>query len=125
MLGVRDASVPWHPSASDTVYLTPFDLFREGSELALYYEGLGASPGTVYRHEIAVFRMKGEPAVPDRRPVVSLSFEEKSAGPVIRSHRTLQLRRLRAGTYLIEVRVRGPDGVQDTRRRAFRVTKAR
>ena len=67
--------------------------------------------------------MKGELAVPDRRPAVTLSVGERAAGPVIRAHRTLQLRDLKAGSYMIEVRVRGPGGSEDVRRRAFRVVK--
>ena len=41
-LGVRGASARWEPTPQDTVLLTPFDLFREGSEVELYYEAAGA-----------------------------------------------------------------------------------
>ena len=122
-LGVEPASATWQPPGAEPVLLTPFDLFPERSELRLYYEAAGATPGAEYRHEIAVFRMKGELAVPDRRPAVTLSVGERAAGPVIRAHRTLQLRDLKAGSYMIEVRVRGPGGSEDVRRRAFRVVK--
>src|SRR5439155_5450731 len=44
-LGVREASVMWLPTPADTVYLTPFELFPEGRELELYYEGSGTIPG--------------------------------------------------------------------------------
>ena len=122
-LGVEPASATWRPAGAEPVLLTPFDLFPERSELRLYYEAAGAVPGAEYRHEIAVFRMKGELAVPDRRPAVTLSVSERAAGPVIRAYRTLQLRDLKAGSYMIEVRVRGPGGNEDVRRRAFRVVK--
>ncbi|MDQ3428062.1 MAG: hypothetical protein M3477_09555 [Gemmatimonadota bacterium] len=122
-LGVRQASAVWHPAPADTVFLTPFDLFREGGEVELYYEVGGAAAGAAYRHRIGVFRMNGDPPRADRRPVVTLGFEEKAAGPVIRSSRTLQLGRLKAGRYLVEVRVAGPDGGVETRRREFRVVK--
>jgi len=122
-LGVEAASATWQPPGGEPVLLTPFDLFPERSELRLYYEAAGAVPGAEYRHEIAVFRMKGEPAAPDRRPAVTLSVDERAAGPVIRAHRTLQLRDLKAGSYMIEVRVRGPGGTEDVRRRAFLVVK--
>ena len=122
-LGVEAASATWQPPGGEPVLLTPFDLFPERSELRLYYEAAGAVPGAEYRHEIAVFRMKGEPAAPDRRPAVTLSVDERAAGPVIRAHRTLQLRDLKAGSYMIEVRVRGPGGSEDVRRRAFQVVK--
>jgi GWxTD domain-containing protein len=122
-LGVEAASAAWQPPGGEPVLLTPFDLFPERSELRLYYEAAGAAPGAEYRHEIAVFRMKGKPAAPDHRPAVTLSVDERAAGPVIRAYRTLQLRDLKAGSYMIEVRVRGPGGSEDMRRRAFQVVK--
>jgi hypothetical protein len=122
-LGVEAASATWRSPGAEPVLLTPFDLFPERSELRLYYEAAGAVPGAEYRHEIAVFRMKASPAVPDRRPKVTLSVDERAGGPVIRAYRTLQLRDLKAGSYMIEVRVRGPGGREDVRRRAFQVVK--
>jgi hypothetical protein len=49
-LGVRSASARWLPAAADTVFLTPFDLVPAGSEVELYYEGTGATPGATYGH---------------------------------------------------------------------------
>ena len=123
-LGVRGASAEWEPTPLDTVLLTPFDLFVEGAEVQLYYEAQGATDGAPYRHEIAVFRIKGEPGVAERRPVVTLGFDERAAGPVLRSHRVLRLARLKPGRYLIEVQVRTPDGTSVARRREFRVVRA-
>jgi hypothetical protein len=123
-LGVRGASARWEPTPADSVLLTPFDLFREGSEVELYYEAAGVTEGTSYRHEIAVFRIKGEPGVAERRPVVTLGFDERAVGPLLRSHRVLRLARLKPGRYLIEVQVHGPDGQPVARRREFRVVRA-
>ena len=123
-LGVRGASARWEPTPQDTVLLTPFDLFLEGSEVELYYEAAGATEGAAYRHEIAVFRIKGQPGVAERRPVVTLGFDERAAGPLLRSQRVLQLARLKPGRYLIEVQVRTPDGDSVARRREFRVVRA-
>ena len=120
-LGESGASAVWRPTPADTVYLTPFDLFREGGEAELYYEVSGAVAGETYSHRIAVFRMKGERA--ERRPVVTLAVEEPAAAPVVRAHRTLQLTRLKAGRYLIDVRVTPPDGSAVTRRRGLTVAK--
>jgi GWxTD domain-containing protein len=125
-LGVREASVMWLPTPADTVYLTPFDLFPEGRELELYYEGSGAIPGTSYRHQIAVFRAKGEdPPIVERRPIVTLAFEEAASTELVRSRRSLQLSRLKPGRYVVEVRVIGPDGLGESRRREFRIVKNR
>ncbi len=120
-LGVPGASARWEVTPGDTVLLTPFDLFLEGSEMELYYETEGATPGASYRHEIAVFRMKGEPGVAERRPVVTVGFDEPARETVLRSHRTLQLARLKPGRYLIEVQVHTSDGRAATRRREFQL----
>jgi hypothetical protein len=124
-LGVRGASARWEPAPGDTVLLTPFDLFLEGAEVELYYEVPGAGRGATYRHEIAVFRMKGDPAVAERRPAVALAFDEPATEELLRSRRVLQLSRLRPGRYLIEVRVRAPEGESVTRRREFRIVRPR
>ena len=123
-LGVRGASALWEPTPRDTVLLTPFDLFLEGSEVELYYEAAGATEGAPYRHEIAVFRIKGEPGAAERRPVVTLGFDERAAGPLLRSHRVLRLARLKPGRYVIEARVHTPDGTSVARRREFRVVRS-
>lgn len=125
-LGVREASVLWRPTGTDTVYLTPFDLFPEGRDLELYYEGSGAISGASYRHQIAVFRAKGDdPAIVERRPIVTLAFQEIAPSELVRSRRSLRLDRLKPGRYVVEVRMIGPDGVRDTRRREFRIVKSR
>ncbi|HEU4473179.1 MAG TPA: hypothetical protein VFR72_00005, partial [Gemmatimonadales bacterium] len=122
-LGTRSTSAAWQPTPGDTVRLTPFDLVPEGSEVELYYEVAGVTEGAAYRHEIAVYRMKGETGPAETRPVVTLGFEEPAAGPLVRSHRVLQLARLRPGRYLVEVQVRPPGGVTLTRRRELRVVR--
>jgi GWxTD domain-containing protein len=125
-LGVREASTQWFPTPTDTVYLTPFDLFPEGRELELYYEGSGAVTGASYRHQIAVFRAKGEdPPVVERRPIVTLAFEEAAGSELVRARRSLQLARLKPGRYVVEVKVTGPDGRAESRRREFRIVKDR
>ena len=117
-LGVRGASARWEPAPGDTVLLTPFDLFREGAEVELYYEVAGATVGRSYRHEIAVFRVRGEPGVAEQRPVVTLGFEEPAREPLLRSHRVLQLARLKPGRYVIEARVLSA-GAEAVNRREF------
>jgi GWxTD domain-containing protein len=124
-LGVRGASARWEPVPGDTVLLTPFDLFLEGSEVELYYEAGGATPGASYRHDIAVYRVRGEPGVAERRPVVTLSVDERAPAPQLRSHRVLQLTRLKPGRYVIEVSLRAPEGQAVARRREFLVVRAR
>ncbi len=122
-IGVAGAGAAWHPTPADTAYLTPFGMVPEGSEAELYYEAWGARANAKYSHQIAVYRMKGDPAEAERRPVVRLAFDESSADSVLRARRTLQLRRLKPGRYLLEVSVSGIEGESDVRRREFRVLK--
>ncbi|HEU4526106.1 MAG TPA: GWxTD domain-containing protein [Gemmatimonadales bacterium] len=124
-LGIRGASAEWEAVPGDTVLLTPFDLFPEGAEVELYYEAGGAIPNTAYRHDIAVFRVRGEPGVAERRPVVTLSFDESATDSLLRSHRVLQLERLKPGRYVIEVKLGTPEGEAAARRREFIVVRAR
>jgi hypothetical protein len=124
-VGVDGASVLWQPTPSDTAFLTPFGMVPESRGAELYYEVTGAQTGASYAHEIAVYRLKGDQSVPERRPVVRLRFDEVAAGPIIHARRTLQLRRLKPGRYLLDVRVSGPDGSVDIRRREIRVLKTK
>jgi GWxTD domain-containing protein len=124
-IGVDGASVLWQPTPSDTAFLTPFGMVPESRGAELYYEVTGAQTGASYAHEIAVYRLKGDQSVPERRPVVRLRFDEVAAGPIIHARRTLQLRRLKPGRYLLDVRVSGPDGSVDIRRREIRVLKTK
>ena len=107
----------------DTVLLTPFDLFPEGGQVELYYEAAGAIPRTSYRHDIAVFRVRGDPGVVERRPVVTLGFDEPAPDTLLRAHRVLQLARLKPGRYVIEVKLSTPEGETAARRRQFIVVR--
>ncbi len=121
-LGAVGASAVWLPTAVDTAYMTPFGIVREGSELELYYEAAGAQPGAQLRaRDRRVQAEGGTGQGGPHRPVVRLGFEEAAADSLIRARRTLQLRRLKPGRYLVEVRVSGPGGASDTRRREIRV----
>ena len=121
-LGIRAASAIWQPTPADTVLLTPFNLFLEGSEVELYYEASGTAPGMPYRHQIAVYRAKDDGRL-EARPVVTLGFEERADGPLVRAHRTLQLGRLKPGRYVVEVKVGGTAGEPAVRRRELRVVR--
>ena len=125
-LGVADAAARWPVAPGDTVLLTPFDLFRPGADLELYYEVAQTEPGRSYRHEITVYRLKDARRPDRRRAEVTLGFDERAASPLTRSHRTLQLGRLRPGTYLVEVRVVAAGGSEPaTRQRIIRVGELR
>jgi GWxTD domain-containing protein len=125
-LGVADAAARWPAAPGDTVLLTPFNLFRRGADLELYYEVGGTEPGRSYRHAITVYRLKDARDPARRRAEVTLGFDEPATAELTRAHRTLQLGRLRAGTYLVEVRVSAPGSADTvTRERVIRVGELR
>ena len=124
-LGAVGASAVWMPTPFDTAYMTPFGIVQEGTELELYYEVSGARLGVQVRPRDRRLPTEGRSGGTERRPVVRLGFEESAADSVIRARRTLQLKRLKPGRYLVEVRVAGPGGESDMRRREIRVLKPR
>jgi GWxTD domain-containing protein len=119
-LGTPGRAASWITDIADTVLLAPASQFRKGTEVGLYYEATGATPGLVYRHEITLLR-PGTRASDKRRPLVALSFEEKAADSTIRSHRTVRLERVKEGSYVMEVKITGPEGVPQIRQRGIRV----
>jgi GWxTD domain-containing protein len=119
-LGSPARAVQWVTDAGDTVLLAPAGLFRERSEIQIYYEVSGASRGSRYRHEISVRPSRLRPISP-RAPLVTVAFDEVARGSVIRSQRTVRLDRLKRGTYLVEVKVTGPDGRPQVRQRAIQL----
>jgi GWxTD domain-containing protein len=114
-LGSPGRSVPWITEIGDTILLAPSALFREKADVEIYYELRGARAGASYRHEIAVLRARDQAA--DKHPLVALAFEELASGPVVRSRRVVHLDRLKQGSYIVEVRVTGPEGQLQVRRR--------
>ena len=117
-LGTPGRALVWITPSADTVLLAPSALFRRGSDVELYYEVTGATTGLRYRHDITVLRSE-RPGSRRRRPLVTLSFAEEAADPVIRSHRTVKLERLKEGNYVVEVKIAAPDGNSQVRRRAL------
>ena len=121
-LGSPARAISWITDVADTVLLAPSSLFRKGSEVELYFEARGATPGVMYRHDITVLRSGNRPS-DRRRPLVVVSFDEEAAASVIRSHRTVRLERLKEGSYLMEVKITAPDGTARIRRRALQIIK--
>jgi hypothetical protein len=120
-MGARGRAVPWITDAGDTVLLAPSPLFRERSEIEVYYEVRGATTGGQYRHEISVLRADRRESAKKGRPLVTLAFGEAASGSILRSHRTVRLDRLSRGNYIVEVRITGPDGRSEVRRRIIRL----
>jgi hypothetical protein len=120
-MGTTSHAVTWVTQTADTVLLSPTDLFSQGAEVEIYYEANGAAARAQYQHQITVLRNDAGKPRSKRRPMVSLSFNEEAAGPVIRSRRTVRLEGLQPGSYQVEVRVTAPDGSFQVRRRSIRL----
>jgi len=119
-LGSPGRAVSWITDVADTVLLAPSPRFRKGSDVGLYYEVTGATPGVTYRHEVTVLQL-AKRASDKGRPLVALSFDEEATDSVIRSHRTVRLQGLKEGSYLMEVKITGPEGSSQMRWRPIRV----
>jgi hypothetical protein len=107
-------------AAGERVLLAPSSLFREGSEVQVYYEVRGSRTNQNYRHEITIFRDAG-PRRSSSPPLVAVSFEEAATDQIIRSSRRVQLEGLKQGDYVVEVKITGPDGETQVRRRSLKL----
>ncbi|HET6797359.1 MAG TPA: GWxTD domain-containing protein [Gemmatimonadales bacterium] len=124
-LGARGRAVRWITDVGDTVLLAPSRLLRQPGEVQIYYEVSGARRGSIYRHQITVLQANRPAEEAKRRPMVSLYFDERAAGDLIRSHRSIQLDQLKPGGYFVEVKVTAPDGSSQERRRWFQLIPTR
>ena len=116
-LGSPGRAVRWVTDIGDTVLLAPSSLVRERSEVEIYYEAGGAAAGSHYLHQITIFQDAGRKS--SDRALVALSFVEAAGGSVIRSRRTVQLKGMKKGSYVVEVKVTGPSGETQVRRRSL------
>lgn len=119
-IGGPGIAARWEAAPGDTVFLTPFAAFRRVQALELYYELHGAVPGHRYRHEITLSRRRADQRQ-DRHPAMSLAFDEAAPAALARIHRGLDLTRLKAGDYVLRVRVSDDSGRTVERRRPFEI----
>jgi GWxTD domain-containing protein len=126
VLGSRSTNLFWRRSDSDTVTFNPLRTFKRNQEMDLYYEVEGLSAGTPYTVRISAKKNGGGGGLFKKifgggGAAISLKFEEQGAFPVGTSHRTLNLRSLKPGTYTLEVSVDDGQGRMDRRSQEFQV----
>ena len=121
VLGRRQNNLGWIAAPEDTVYFNPLETFRRTDEMQLYYEVYGARPGTVLKTDVVVRKGGSGGLFGKGGSAISLKFEETAQGDVTRVNRTLDLSRLKAGTYTIGVRVTRPDSYTNYRTQQFTV----
>jgi GWxTD domain-containing protein len=127
VLGSRSANLAWRRTADDTVLFNPLRTYRRSDEMELYYEIEGLRP-TPYTIQLAVKR-KGSSGGLFRKifggggAAIRLKFEEQATTPVVTTHRSLKLDRLKPGNYVLELLVVDADGRRDRRTREFQVVE--
>ncbi len=107
-LGIIGRAVLWRPTPADSALLSPFDAVRLDRPVELYYEVYGLPEGAAYQTIIRL-RRGGK----HERPRLTLAFEEVTQAATVRAHRTLDLKEMDPGEYVLEVEVStGPRGVR-------------
>ena len=127
VLGSRTANLGWRRTPTDTVLFNPLRTYKRGEEMELYYEieGLRPAPYTV---ELAV-RKRGSGGGIFKKifgggsAAIKLKFEQQATTPVVSTHRSLKLDRLKPGHYVLELLVVDADGRKDMRAREFQVVE--
>ena len=121
VLGRRANNLAWVAAPEDTVYFNPLETFRRTEEMQLYYEVYGAAPGTPMKTEIVVRKGGSGGLFGKGGSAISLKFDEVSSGYTDRENRTIDLSRLKAGTYTLGVKVTRGDSSNDYRTQQFTI----
>lgn len=106
--------LPWPAADGDTVRFTPFNSAAKDSRLQVFYEVYGARPGTVYSTRISMSRLRANNEL-GTSSRMTVSFHEAAHDTPIRVHRDIDLHRMAAGEYVVQVSVSGPQGASASR----------
>ncbi len=127
VLGSATGGIAWRPTPADTVPLNPVRTYWSGEEMDLYYEVAGLLRGEQFRTEIALNRAD-RPEVDAlasgrllKDAVLTLRFDEEAGGPMVRTQRTIDLRKLRPGDYTLSIIVTDASRRVARRSQSFRV----
>ncbi|MFL5402819.1 MAG: GWxTD domain-containing protein [Gemmatimonadales bacterium] len=127
VLGSRSANLSWHRSEEDTVLFNPLRTYRRSEEMELFYQIEGLRP-TPYNVELTI-RKNGSSGGLFKKifggggAALRLKFDEQATTPVVSTHRTLKLDRLKPGNYVLELVVTDAAGRRDRRRQEFQVVE--
>jgi hypothetical protein len=129
VLGVDWSRASWQPTPSDTVLLNPTQVFWSGETVNLYYEVYGLLVGESYQTEIALNR--GARTDHDRQDqqkllkdaALTLKFDESANGSPERARRTLELRKLKPGSYTLTLLVTDQSNRTSRRSTTFEVAE--
>lgn len=116
-LGARSVRLPWRTPRGDSVWMNPARTFRIGEPMQLYFEVLGLHAGTPYTVSLAVF------PTGKARATLQLGFSVTASGSPDPVSRAVDLGRLGAGTYELQVTASTASGQRVVRRGEFTVVK--
>ena len=121
VLGVQGSGLTW-VTGRDTVPLNPLGHVVAEGDLEVYYQLFGLAAGAAYRTVIEVTREGRRSIFGRRRPPVRLEFEGRAEGPRTDVRRTISLREVARGPYVLTVRLTDPaSGVTLVRARRFTI----
>lgn len=125
-VGTRAVHLAWQPSSSDSAWLNPTGTYRRTDPVQLYFEVTGLEQGEEYEVRLELRRPRGGSIF--RRlfgggAALQLEFDQVHPGGIDRVSRVLDIGRLGAGDYSLEVRVRSDGGREMFRRQSLRVVE--
>ncbi len=132
VLGSRSTNLIWRPAPGDSVFFNPHGRYRQDDLVELYYEVYGLRPGSTYETQLVVKKRGGGGGFLGLGKIfgggstpISLRFEEQAADQVVRIQRAIQLKKLKPGSYTLQLIVTSEDGTTRRREQDFEVVKPR
>ncbi|MEE8061169.1 MAG: GWxTD domain-containing protein [Gemmatimonadales bacterium] len=132
VLGSRSTNLIWRPAPGDSVFFNPHGRYRQDDLVELYYEVYGLRPGSTYETQLVVKKRGGGGGFLGLGKIfgggstpISLRFEEQAVDQVVRIQRAIQLKKLKPGSYTLQLIVTSEDGTTQRREQDFEVVKPR
>jgi GWxTD domain-containing protein len=127
VLGARPIHLSWAQANGDTVYFNPLDSFTPDENLELYYEVYGLPAGTAYQTQLSVKKKGGGGFLGlfGGGTAISLTSSEHATADLVRVQRSLDLKRLKPGSYTLEVKVSARGYPTMKQKQEFQVTQPR
>lgn len=122
VLGTRSVRLVWAPGVEDSVWFNPTGAYVAEEGMELYYEVYGLAAGDEYQSELTISKRGGGIGglFGRKGPAIRLKFTDRAAGPLTRVTRSVDISRLEAGRYDLQVTVKG-GGKTHTESREFEV----
>jgi hypothetical protein len=105
VLGRDGSGLSWW-SGTDRLKLNPSGKVSRTEPLYLYYQLGGLPLGRAYQTSLEVFHA----TAPEKKPLITLSYDEVADRPVMEIQRVLDLQRLDAGVHTIRLTIRDAKG---------------